>query len=60
VSARKKPKMGRPPLPKGMVRQTFTIRITPADREAFERAAKTAGKPVTQWARDVLIERASG
>jgi hypothetical protein len=50
-----KAKMGRPPLPEGMVRETFTIRITAAEREAFARAAEQAGKPVTQWAREALL-----
>jgi hypothetical protein len=47
--------MGRPPLPEGMVRETFTLRITAAEREAFVRAAERAGKPVTQWAREALL-----
>lgn len=55
-----KPKMGRRPLPDGLVKETFTIRVTPADREAFGRAAAAAGKPVTAWARDALVALAAG
>lgn len=55
-----KPRMGRPPLPEGMVKTVFTVRVTEAERAAIMAAAADAGKPVTQWAREALLERAQG
>lgn len=54
-----KPRMGRPPKPEGEARTTmFTIRVNAAEREAIAMAATTTGKRDTEWARDVLLERA--
>jgi uncharacterized protein (DUF1778 family) len=51
-----KPRMGRPPLPRGEARAVvFTLRLTDEERDALDRAAKLAGKPVTQWARETLV-----
>ena len=36
----------------------FAIRLSDEERGAIEMAAGRAGKPITQWARDVLIEAA--
>ena len=48
--------MGRPPLAEGRAKGiVFTLRLSPADRDAIVAAAERAGKPVTQWARDLLI-----
>jgi uncharacterized protein (DUF1778 family) len=48
--------MGRPPLADGDAKgQVFTLRLTSAEREAIDAAAKLAGKPVTQWARATLL-----
>ncbi len=54
-----KPKLGRPALPEGDVKEVFAIRISRADREALQAAADRAGKSLTQWARDALISVAS-
>ena len=63
MSARKKaPKarMGRPPLPEGTVKTiVFTLRVSEAERDAFAAAAARIGKPVTQWAREALVESAA-
>ncbi len=52
-------RIGRPPLPDGAAREiVFTLRISATERDAMAEAAKLAGKPVTRWAREVLVERA--
>lgn len=33
----------------------FAIRLSEEERAALQAAADRAGKPVTQWARDVLL-----
>ncbi len=33
----------------------FAMRLSEEDRAAIDAAAEKAGKPVTQWARDVLM-----
>jgi uncharacterized protein (DUF1778 family) len=51
-----KARMGRPPLAEGKARDiVFTLRLAPDERDAIEAAAERAGKPVTQWARELLI-----
>ena len=58
-AAKKKPRMGRPPLPEGQARTIgFTVRITEAEQEVLATAAARAGKPVAKWARAALIEAA--
>lgn len=61
MSARKKkpPKLGRPVLPKGQSKSVFALRLNDAERAAITKAAERAGKPVTQWAREALLARAS-
>ena len=54
-----KPRMGRPPLPKGEARDdVFTIRVNAVERHAIEAAAKRAGVLATVWARQVLVSLA--
>ena len=49
-------RMGRPPLPKGEAREdVFTLRLNDEERRKLEVTARRAGKPVTQWAREVLL-----
>lgn len=56
MSARKKkPKLGRPKLPKGESKSVFALRLNVAERETITNAAERAGKPVTQWAREALL-----
>jgi hypothetical protein len=55
----KKPRMGRPALPEGEARDiVFTLRLTEAERDALVSAAKRAGKPPTQWARESIVAAA--
>lgn len=57
MSGETKGRVGRPPLAEGKAKAiVFTLRITEAERAEFDAAAARAGKPVTQWARDRLLE----
>lgn len=58
MSKAKKIKMGRPPLPKGQVKDVqMVIRLTPVFHKALCAAAKRADRCVTHYVRDVLAER---
>ncbi len=50
--------MGRPPLPEGEVRKAFNLRLSADERERVEAAAEQAGKPASQWAREVIVAAA--
>ena len=51
----KKPKLGRPSLPKGEVREKITpIRFKPDERKTFEKAAEKAGFSLSEWIRQTL------
>lgn len=51
----KKPKLGRPPLPKHEVREKITpIRLQEHERTAFEKAARKAGLSLSEWIRQTL------
>ena len=61
MARKKKPKMGRPALPKGEARDVvFTLRLSVAERDAIASAARRDGKATTLWAREALMERARG
>lgn len=51
----KKPKIGRPKLPKGEFKEVFSLRLTVAEREAVDAAARKAGKGATEWAREAML-----
>ena len=53
-------KRGRPKLPKGEKREVFALRLSPAERDAIERAAHVAGLGPSEWARKVLTEAVNG
>jgi uncharacterized protein (DUF1778 family) len=36
----------------------FAVRLSDEERRAIDRAAESEGKPVTKWARDVLLAAA--
>lgn len=56
--AKKKTRMGRPPLAKGQVKDMLVVvRLTPAFHKALCRAAKEAGKCLTHYVRDTLAEK---
>jgi hypothetical protein len=47
--------MGRPPLDPGEAKdQVYQLRLTTAERESYEAAAKRANKPLAKWIRDAL------
>lgn len=49
-------KLGRPPLAAGKAKAAmFTLRLTPDERAAIERAAQRVGKSASQWAREMLL-----
>lgn len=51
----KKAKLGRPPLPKGEVREKITpIRLQEDERTKFEKAAQKAGLSLSEWIRRAL------
>jgi len=51
----KRPRIGRPPLPKGEVREKITpIRLQENERTAFEKAAQKAGLSLSEWIRQTL------
>jgi hypothetical protein len=51
----RKPKVGRPKLPKGQVKEVVAIRLTPDERSQFEAQAKHEGISLSDW-----IRRAAG
>jgi hypothetical protein len=47
--------MGRPPLDPGEAKdQVYQLRLTAAERESYEAAAKRAQKTLSQWIREKL------
>lgn len=52
---RAKRRPGRPKLAKGMSKGKFLrVRVTPDELRAFEKAAKTGKKSVSEWSRSIL------
>jgi len=57
----KKRPRGRPKLPRGQDRDVvLTLRLRGAERAQLERAARKAGKPVSAWARGLLLDAVGG
>ena len=55
----KKPKRGRPPLPKAQVKTvTLHVRVRKSERAKVKAAAKRAGESVSAWARERLVQAA--
>jgi predicted HicB family RNase H-like nuclease len=51
----KKKKVGRPPLAKGEARAiVLQSRVQPAEKAAYQRAAKSAGIDLSTWVRQTL------
>ena len=47
--------MGRPPKPAGEAKdQVYQLRLTEAEREQWEAAAKRVGQPLSTWIRERL------
>jgi uncharacterized protein (DUF1778 family) len=51
-------KLGRPALPENKAKKVFSFRLSDDERNKIEIAAKRENKPITKWARDVLIAAA--
>jgi hypothetical protein len=59
MAAKKKRPRGRPKLPKGEERAVvLTLRLRESERRAVQNAADRADRPLSEWARAVLLERA--
>ena len=51
----KKPKVGRPKLAKGEAKEiVLQSRVQPSEKAAYQRAAKSEGKDLSSWVREVL------
>jgi predicted HicB family RNase H-like nuclease len=58
MSKKKTSRMGRPPKPKGTVKDVqIVIRLTPAFNKALFAAAAAAGKSVAGYVRDIVAEK---
>jgi uncharacterized protein (DUF1778 family) len=56
----KKPKIGRPPVPKKLEKASLlSVRFTADERKDLERAAERLGMRLSEWARRTLIAAAS-
>jgi predicted HicB family RNase H-like nuclease len=56
----KKPKVGRPKLPKGEIRAAMVVvRFRPDERRRLETAAAREGSSLSPWARRILLAAAS-
>lgn len=52
----KKPRRGRPPKPAGESQTAVLfLKMTPDERGAIDAAARAAGRPVSVWAREILL-----
>ena len=52
---KKEVKVGRPPLPKGEAKAiVLQSRVQPAEKAAYQRAAKAEGKDLSAWIREKL------
>ncbi len=51
----KKVKVGRPPMPRGEAKAiVLQSRVQPAEKAAYQKAAKSEGKDLSTWVRDKL------
>jgi uncharacterized protein (DUF1778 family) len=56
----KKPRMGRPPFPKGKAKAEMVhVRLTAAEAAALRAAARASGQTLSAWARAALIAAAA-
>lgn len=51
----KKRKAGRPKLPANQRRAVVPVRLSRAEREPLEKAAKEQGAPLSTWIREALL-----
>jgi hypothetical protein len=60
VKAPKKPKLGRPPVPKKLAKGSLlSVRFSGDERKALEQAAERKGVKLSEWARRVLLASAA-
>jgi len=60
VKAIAKPRIGRPPVPKKLAKDSLlSVRFSNEERGALERAAKRDGLRLSEWARRTLLAGAS-
>ena len=52
----KKRKAGRPKLPKSQVKNVIAIRVTDAEKRAFERQASQSGMHLSEWTRKAMTK----
>ena len=58
--AKKKPLIGRPPLSDKMVRKyRGWLPLSDTEQAAIKAAAEAAGKPLSVWAREILLKAAA-
>ena len=58
VSAAKKARVGRPPVPKKLAKGSLlSVRFSESERRALERAAEASGLSLSAWARLTLLDR---
>jgi predicted HicB family RNase H-like nuclease len=51
----KRKKVGRPPMPKGEAKGVvLQSRVQPAEKAAYQKAAKSEGKDLSAWIRETL------
>ncbi len=56
MSSGAKKRIGRPPLAEGKAKDSILlVRLTRADREAVEFAARAAGVTASEWARRLIV-----
>jgi uncharacterized protein (DUF1778 family) len=56
---KKKPRIGRPPVPKKLAKGSLlSVRFSAAEREVLERAAAGESVKLSEWVRRILLENA--
>jgi predicted HicB family RNase H-like nuclease len=57
----KKPKVGRPPLPRGEAKGiVLQSRVQPSEKAAYQKAAKAQGVDLSTWVRETLNAALNG
>lgn len=56
MKALKKPRLGRPPVPKKLAKGSLlSVRLSEGERRSLERAAQQSGVKLSEWARRCLL-----
>lgn len=60
MSAAKNPRIGRPPVPKKLAKDTLlSVRFSETERKELEKAAKKTGSKLSEWVRAALLSAAA-